>query len=284
MNNKDYIFWLEDPSILYTNNNYLDFIPQYKMTRIQKLNSLVRLAIYFLIINSSFNGLNQWNYLSISIIVLTTIIYFIIVADPDEKNKELDHLIQNKLIEAEQNKKVLDEINQNDDNEAFADPDEITLDDEHSNYEVDVGYYDPDGELKFNDNKSIDSNNINPLDIYKTDEIIAADKSYCKKPTEENPFMNYSISDFNNTNAPKACNVEDEEIKNSALEFLNKDLYRNTGDLYDLHNSQRQYYSLPNTRIPPNTTEFANWLYNSPQTCKENQAYCLRYEDLRFSR
>ena len=50
-------------------------------------------------------------------------------------------------------------------------------------------------------------------------------------------------------------------------------------------NSQRQFYTLPSTTIPndPNN-DFGKWLYNSSQTCKENQNNCLKTEDVRGKR
>ena len=37
--------------------------------------------------------------------------------------------------------------------------------------------------------------------------------------------------------------------------------------------------------VPINDQEaFAKWLFEAKPTCKENQLYCLRYEDLRYSR
>ena len=33
-----------------------------------------------------------------------------------------------------------------------------------------------------------------------------------------------------------------------------------------------------------NQTTFAKWLNEIPVTCKEDQRYCLRYEDIRFNR
>ena len=51
---------------------------------------------------------------------------------------------------------------------------------------------------------------------------------------------------------------------------------------YSKFNSQRQFYTTPNTRIPNNQIEFAEWLYKAPETCKENNEHCLRYNDIRY--
>jgi len=41
---------------------------------------------------------------------------------------------------------------------------------------------------------------------------------------------------------------------------------------------------MPSTTVVNDQEGFAKWLYNSPQTCKENSEYCLRYEDIRAKR
>jgi hypothetical protein len=111
-----------------------------------------------------------------------------------------------------------------------------------------------------------------------------SDVSYsCRKPTIDNPFMNPPITDFN-TDAPAACNSDDENIKNSITKSFNNNLYMDIDDAFDKMNSQRQFYTVPNTAIPNNQGDFANWLYRTPVTCKEDQEQCLRYEDLRFKR
>jgi len=96
--------------------------------------------------------------------------------------------------------------------------------------------------------------------------------------------MNPELSDYNNHNPPAACNADDDEIKDEISINFNKDLYMNIDDVWEKKNSQRQFYTIPSTSVPNNQTAFANWLYNSPKTCKEDQEGCLRYEDLRFKR
>jgi hypothetical protein len=118
--------------------------------------------------------------------------------------------------------------------------------------------------------------------------VIETDKTdvtySCRKPTPNNPFMNPPISDYNKESIPVACNSDDKDINNEINKSFNSGLFLNIDDLFDKMNSQRQFYTVPNTAIPNNQTEFANWLYRAPVTCKEDQEKCLRYEDLRFKR
>jgi len=52
--------------------------------------------------------------------------------------------------------------------------------------------------------------------------------------------------------------------------------------VYETFHSQRQFYTMPSTTIPNSQDEYAKWLYGNALSCKDNQRYCLRYEDPRF--
>ena len=65
----------------------------------------------------------------------------------------------------------------------------------------------------------------------------------------------------------------DEDIK----EKFNVNLYRDVSDLYGKNNSQRQYYTMPNTQIPNKQREFAELLYKTDKTCKEDGIKCASY-------
>lgn len=95
----------------------------------------------------------------------------------------------------------------------------------------------------------------------------------CQLPSKNNPFMNISIDD--NPNRLPACNISDE---------INNKIFEDVNDVYDRRYSQRQFYTLPITTIPNDQTSFAKWLYGFPETCKENQTKCFKYEDLRHNR
>jgi len=135
---------------------------------------------------------------------------------------------------------------------------------------IESGYIDSDGILRFN--------RVTNLPTSKPEVSFT-----CRKPTKDNPFMNPLITDFN-TITPVACNNDDEEINNEITKAFKTDLFSDVNDAFDKMNSQRQFYTVPNTSVPNNQSEFAGWLYRSPVTCKEDQEQCLRYEDLRFKR
>ena len=150
--------------------------------------------------------------------------------------------------------------------------------------EIEAGFYDSSGNMLLGKKYSQPDHKPNSIDknIYTGDEILEYQQSTCKHPTRDNPFMNPNVTDYNNGNSPTACNADDEDIQKEVELNFNKDLYRNVEDLWDKKNSQRQFYTLPSTSVPNNQIEFANWLYSQPNTCKESQENCLRYEDIRF--
>ena len=113
-----------------------------------------------------------------------------------------------------------------------------------------------------------------------------SDNSECSKPTNDNPFMNVMLSDY--TQKPdkeKACDITDSEVKKDITDKFNKGLLRDVNDVFGIQNSQRQFYTMPSTTIPNEQNNFANWLYNTGPTCKENAVTkCLKNEDVRYKR
>jgi hypothetical protein len=125
---------------------------------------------------------------------------------------------------------------------------------------------------------------VKTIETMENELTIDAPLEKCYAPTEDNPFMNLNFTELDQDNVlsrPAACNSE--STKKETDQFFVKDLYRETSDLFGKMNSQRQFYTMPSTTAPndPNG-DFKNWLYSSPNTCKENQDFCSgRNEDLR---
>jgi hypothetical protein len=107
----------------------------------------------------------------------------------------------------------------------------------------------------------------------------------CQLPTYDNPFMNATLNDYaNNPNRPPACDNSDKMVRSQIDKKFFRNVLRDVDDLYGVGYSQRQFYTTASTTIPNNQDAFAKWLYKMPETCKENQANCLQYEDLRYVR
>lgn len=252
-------FWIDDPSILFSDGKYKEVIPTADMSRVEQLNAITRLAIYIFLVFLIF-GFTSLIFIPIVVIIFVIALYYIYLSDPDGKRKDFF------------NERAIYTENFGVDNQIIR----YT----RPNDEIVVGNYDSNGNLYFDDKKEDEIKNL----YFTTDEIHNYNEATCKRPTADNPFMNPSITEYNTFNPPVACNADNEEIKALIEEKFNANLFMDIDDLYDMKNSQRQFYTIPMPAIPNDQTEFANWLYRNETTCKENQDQCLRYEDLRFKR
>ena len=282
-----YVFWMDDISVLFKDNEYIKFVPTPVMTRVEQLNAITRFFLYLIILLLIFDKADSL-YIPIIGLIMVIILYNVFVVD--EKGKR-DELLRMKR-KSESMRDINNELNyrtyQIDD-----DGDVVTIDidrnrynnkDTDSNsiapseYELEAGYYDSNGELhigKYND--PLKSRNIIK---HSLDEIRLYQNAKCRKPTVDNPFMNPSVADFNTENVPVACNADDEDIKNDMTLKFNEDMYRDIEDVFDKKNSQRQFFTVAHN-VPNDMEAFARWCYKFPPTCKTNQERCLRYEDYR---
>ena len=87
-------------------------------------------------------------------------------------------------------------------------------------------------------------------------------------PDENNPMMNINMYDLYDDK--KAIPTYDNPGVNKVVEDKWDDgLYQDSNDLFNRRNSQRQWYTMPNTEAMNKQTEFAKWCYMTPPTCKE---------------
>lgn len=97
-------------------------------------------------------------------------------------------------------------------------------------------------------------------------------KQQCKRSTPQNPFANFLLTD--DPLGPPACAYD--EHKESIRENFNRSLFMNAEDLWERQNSQRQFYTLPNSQKIPDTKAFAEFLSGGPSrpTCKTDPRTC----------
>ena len=112
----------------------------------------------------------------------------------------------------------------------------------------------------------------------------------CTKPTIENPFMNFTMTDYLNLDKrgniidrPPAC-ADTPETKKRVDDAFNNNLFTDTNDIFGKKNSQRMFNTMPNTDLVNDRDSFAKWLYSPPVTCKEDPGACTVYQDLRSTR
>ena len=301
-------FWLDDLSLLYRDEKYLDFIPRPRMTRTEQLNALSRLAIYSGIVSLMLGQGTNHLYFVVGVITLMIILNMFIGLDPTHNQKEIQrargHRIQDQADEEAQiaiingvdpsalkstlsfpASSILDATPSLTQTQTQRHPHSQTtlIDPESDTPSVSVGHIDSNGDIIFPPEKTGPTLEEDKR-LLSADELRTIEKLSCREPTSDNPFMNPTMGEYAEQDFPSACNANDEDIKATINEKFTEQLYRDVGDLWGRYNSERQYYSLPNTKRPNDQREFAEWCYNQYDTCKEDQRHCLRYEDLRYKR
>jgi hypothetical protein len=299
-------FWIDDPNILY--EKYYIIIPTKNMGRIEQLNTITRFLLYFMVLCVLFGSdRNIIIYLLIGIILIA-VFYYIYISDPKGIQKDL-------VSEAEKSEKNFSNNIRDDSEGVYSNDDSndcescqenfelnkpmVSLYDSVKNnvfkgdktpnvdFEVESGYIDSDGNYKIGPNYS----DINYSDYIKKEKknkekkvSWAKNQQYKKdtgrKPTVDNPFANIVFSDYLDANKiAEPCNSDDPEIANQMQNLYNSSIYRNLSDVWERENSQRMFYTTPIQTVPNSQTDFANWLYKTGPSCKENTEYCTYYED-----
>lgn len=295
---KNETFWLNDISELFKNKNYLKFFPRYGSTRDEQLNAFTRFFIYFIVLILLFDINQNWLYLPIVGIVIIVFIYYLKLLDVDSGKKELERILKIRSHDKQVDKKELDEqlkhdgeqdikLETDDSYEYRSLDSKIIKHGDNTSYKgvdhIEAGFIDANGKLNIGRKYGVDVDET--IDnLYSIREMEDYSANTCRRPTVENPFMNPTILDYNNGIVPVACNADESDINNDMTVFFNHELFRDVDELWERANSQRQFYTIPNTAVPNNQTEFAKWLYAGVPSCKQNQEQCLRWEDLRHIR
>lgn len=83
----------------------------------------------------------------------------------------------------------------------------------------------------------------------------------CARPTRHNPFMNQlPLDPVRAPHESPACDPLVPAVKAQMHEKFQRDLFRDTGDLFERGNSERQFYTVPSNQ-PEDQTAFAQWIY-----------------------
>ena len=95
-------------------------------------------------------------------------------------------------------------------------------------------------------------------------------------PTKKNPLMNVLMTEYSENpkrqQAAPAYNELVEEEVNEKAQAQDKKLFKNLGDNLSFENSMRNFYAMPNTKIPNNQKDFALFCYGNMPSCKEGDA------------
>lgn len=219
-----------------------EFIPKKNMKTITIMNVLSRDLIILLLIVLIFDIGESISLLIISLLIFIVVLYILI--DNVDKNKDKFKILDRNSFNYINNSPELD--NKHDENICKLDD----INKPSCNTYIDL-----------------------KKDIKKVKK--------CRIPTTDNPFMNYNISDFGSDVDEMQCEI-DEGTRREIDKKFNEGLYKSASDLFDIKNSQRQFYSI--RFDPEGQDKLGQWLYKVPPTCKENTAMCNRYDDLRYAK
>ena len=96
-------------------------------------------------------------------------------------------------------------------------------------------------------------------------------------PTKKNPVMNILMNEYkeNPHRKPAAPAYNDQVHKeiNENATTQDKRLFKNLGDNLSFENSMRNFYAMPNTQIPNNQKEFAEFCYGNMPSCKDGDYF-----------
>jgi hypothetical protein len=130
-----------------------------------------------------------------------------------------------------------------------------------------------------NDNINNNNNNDSSIQINSNSNINSqidsnnSDADGCILPTQENPFMNPTLKDYEEGNLMKSCKSYDNSvIRSMENEYFDYGLYRDQTDIFNNNNSQREFYTVPINSILSDTIKFAEWCYKTPPTCAEGNS------------
>ena len=285
-------FWTEDPSVLL--NKYYIILPNKTMNRVEQLNTVSRFIIYFIILCIIFNtDTNIIIYLLIGLILII-IFFYIYKSDPiGIKNDLLQETIKLSEQFTKQDSSCINcrenfELNKpavtlydSVKNKVFKGNDIPNV-----NFINESGYIDSDGNYKIGPNYTdINYDEYVNNDKKKKQKKLSWEKNNdyikntCRKPTVDNPFTNIVFTDFlDSGNLAEPCNIDDDDVQNQMQNLYNSSIYRNLEDVWERENSQRMFYTVPIQTVPNSQTDFANWLYKTGPSCKENSQYCTYYE------
>lgn len=138
---------------------------------------------------------------------------------------------------------------------------------------------------KYNTTKHIPEIIKENFDINQnTDIYIDKYNCVCQAPSEDNPFMNVLLSDYeDNPYRPKACDPSDPVIEDKINKFFySNPAFINPRDIYQTHNDQHQWYTQPGSTIPYDREGWMEDAYRDMTSCKSDMKFCDNHNwDLR---
>jgi hypothetical protein len=103
-------------------------------------------------------------------------------------------------------------------------------------------------------------------------EVLTQNREPKTHPTVNNPFMNYihGVPAENTQKPPAVKSYNNDLVKHEIESKFNKNLYRNVDDIYNKSHGQLVFNTVPVTTVTNDQTAYANWLYRTGPTLKED--------------
>ena len=126
---------------------------------------------------------------------------------------------------------------------------------------------------------------------FSNDALYQKFKHNYTNPTTQNPTMNVLLPEINDNPqrlqaAPAYNKAVEKQINESTQnivkkhfddETIDKKLFKDLGDKFQFEQSMRQFYSTPNTLVPNNQKDFAQFCYGNMASCKDGDVeMCLK--------
>lgn len=102
----------------------------------------------------------------------------------------------------------------------------------------------------------------------------ARSKIDCQYPSDTNPFGNMLPGDP--MDRKPACLYD--EVADDINRRFDRSMCTNVTDVFNKENSQRQFYTMPNTAAANDQMEFARFLFGQGPNCKSDPNACTGYD------
>ena len=112
----------------------------------------------------------------------------------------------------------------------------------------------------------------NELDNLKSESLPKRESDYVNYNTNlNNPLKNTFITEYDNPQDNSGASESDYKT----TKYVDGKVFQTEAD-YVFDKNTRQYYTMPNTLVPNEQGEFANWLYGTENNCKSGSIYARR--------
>lgn len=117
--------------------------------------------------------------------------------------------------------------------------------------------------------------NINDIDIHNNKKY-GNNKNICIEPKKNNPFMNFTVgTHIKEPKREQACK-NDSTINKKVTELFKNKYLVDSYDLFDRRSNERQFVTMPTTKVFNNQEKYRKSLYGGYGKCKSEGVDCAK--------